>query len=151
MQRAGQRDVVDVVARGLGQGTVLAPTSNAAEDEARVAGEALVRTEAEPLHDAGTKPLDQRVGLLDEAEQGCDAVGVLEVDRHRAPAAVEHVASGIPSGGSRAIDTHDVGAHVGQHHGGERARSDARHLDHADPFERSHDRRRYQASNAALA
>ena len=79
-ERAGERDVVDVVARGLCQRTVLAPTGHAAEDEARVAGQALVGPETEALHDAGPEPLDQRVGLLDEAEHGGDAVGVLEVD-----------------------------------------------------------------------
>ena len=88
-ERAGERDVVDVVAGGLRHRTVLAPAGHAAVDELRVAGEARVGAEAEPLGDAGPEALDQRVGLLDEREHRLDAVGLLQVDADRAPAAVQ--------------------------------------------------------------
>ena len=88
-ERAGERDVVDVVARGLRHRAVLAPAGHAAVDELRVAGEAHVGAEAEPLGDAGPEALDERVGLLDEPQHRLDAVGLLEVDADRAPAAVE--------------------------------------------------------------
>ena len=64
-----------------------------------------------------------------------DAVGLLEVDGDVAPAAVQHVAvrrgRGRPAHGVGALDADDVGAHVGQHHGGERPRPDAGDLDDA--------------------
>ena len=138
VQRAGERDVVDVVPRGLRQRPVLAPARHAPEDETGVAREALVGTQAETLHHAGPEALDERVGLLDEPEHGGDPVGMLEVDGHRAPAAVQHVARRVTSTRSRAVDPHHVGAHVGEHHGGEGARPDTRHLDHAEATQRSH-------------
>ena len=66
LERAGQRDVVDVVAGGVGVRAVLAPAGHAAVDEPRVAGEADVGAEAEALGHAGPEALDERVGLLDE-------------------------------------------------------------------------------------
>ena len=74
-ERATERDVVDVVTRGLRVRTVLAPAGHAPVDELRVPGEAGVRSDAEPLGDARPEPLDERVGLLDEREHGLDAVG----------------------------------------------------------------------------
>ena len=138
VQRAGQRDVVDVVARGLRQRPVLAPARHAPEDESGVAGEALVGPEAQAFHDPRPEPFDERVGLLDESKHSGDAVGVLEVDGNRATPTVQHVARRVARTGSGTVDAHHVGTHVGQHHGGERARPDARHLDHPKVLQRSH-------------
>ncbi len=52
--------------------------------EPRVAGEAVVGPQPEPLGHAGPVPLDQRVGLLDDAQHRLHPVGVLEVDADRA-------------------------------------------------------------------
>ena len=68
-QDAGQGDVVDVVAGGVGQGPVLAPARHARVDEARVALEADVGAETQPLHYARAEALDQHVGLLDQTKQ----------------------------------------------------------------------------------
>ena len=46
----------------------LAPAGHAAVDEARVAGEADVGSDAEAFGDAGPVPLDQDVGALDELQ-----------------------------------------------------------------------------------
>src|SRR5581483_12326644 len=89
-ERARERDVVDVVTRRVGHGTVLAPPGHAPVDEPGVAREAHVGAETETLHHTGPEALGQRVGLPDETEQGLDAVGVLEVDADGAPAAVHH-------------------------------------------------------------
>ena len=86
-ERAGERDVVDVVAGRVRERTVLAPSGHAPVDEARVAREARVGPEPEPLGHARAEPLDERVGLLDQAQHGLDAVGVLQVDGDVAPAA----------------------------------------------------------------
>ena len=51
-----ERDVVDVVAGRLRQRPVLAPAGHPAVDEPRVAGEAPVGAEAEPLGHPGRKP-----------------------------------------------------------------------------------------------
>ncbi len=76
---------------GLRHRAVLAPAGHAPVHELRVAGETHVGAEAEPLGDAGPEALDERVGPLDEPQHGLDAVGVLEVDADRAPAAVERL------------------------------------------------------------
>ena len=67
-ERAGERDVVDVVAGRVRERPVLAPAGHAAVHEPRVAGEARVGADAEPLGHAGPEALDQRVGLLDQAQ-----------------------------------------------------------------------------------
>ena len=138
-----ERDVVDVVARGLRHRAVLAPAGHAAVDELRVPGEAVVGTEPEPLGDAGAVALDQRVGLLDEPQHRLDAVGVLQVDADRAPAPVQRLEvrlverRGVDLLG--AVDPDDVGAHVGEQHPRERPRADPGQLDDLDALQRSHD------------
>ena len=58
-ERAGERDVVDVVAGGLRHRTVLAPAGHAAVDELRVAGETHVGAETEPLGHARAVALER--------------------------------------------------------------------------------------------
>ena len=119
---------------------VLAPTGHAAVHEARVAGEADVGADAEPLRHAGPESLGQRIGALDEPQHRLDAVGVLQVDRHGAAAAVHHRhRSGIATArhGLRAVDVQHVGTHVRQQHRGERTRADPGELDHLHTRQRS--------------
>ena len=87
VQRAAQRDVVGVVARGAGERAVLAPPGHAAIDQLRVAFETSLRPDAEPLGDTGAKSFDQGVRALDHPEHHPGAVGMAEVDRGRAPVA----------------------------------------------------------------
>ena len=145
LQRAGQRDVVDVVAGGPGQRPFLAPAGDAAEDEAGIAREANLRAEAEALHHAGAEALDQRVGAGDEFERRGDRLRLLQVEGDRAAAAIEKGAAlerleRVALAGRRAVDAHDVGPHVGEQHAGERRRPDAGHFDDLDARQRTHER-----------
>jgi hypothetical protein len=120
-------------------GTLLAPTRHAAEYELRVASEAVVRADAEPLHHAGPEALDERVGLLDQFQQRLDAIGVLQIDADRASSPSQQVATRgrvvrrAVANRLRAVDSDHLGPHVGEQHGGERSRADARDLDDAIP------------------
>ena len=62
VERAGERDIVDVVPGGLGERPVLPPAGHPPVDEPRIVLEQQVRPEPEPLHHAGPEPLDQPVG-----------------------------------------------------------------------------------------
>src|SRR5207302_1167611 len=67
VQRAGDADVVEVVADARRERTGLAPAGDPAVDQARVAGEALLRAEAHPLGDARPEPLDEHVRLVHQS------------------------------------------------------------------------------------
>lgn len=130
VQCARERDVVDVVPRGLGQRAVLAPAGHPAVDQAGVALQAGVRAEPEPLHDAGPEALDEHVGAVGESQHRVACGGVLEVGGHRGPAAAQqHLGIG---GGELPgpVDADDVGAEVGQQHAGEGRRRQAGELQH---------------------
>ena len=134
----------------MGVRAVLAPAGHPPEHELRVAGEALVGADAEALHHARAEALDQRVGLLDEVEQRRDAVGVLEVDGDAAPAAQRArrwrgVVGRRAAHGLGPVDADDVGAHVGEQHGRERAGADAGDLD--DPVAVEWSRHRSSSSS----
>ena len=133
MQRAGQRDVVDVVAGRLGERAFLAPAGHAAVDELRIAREADVGTEAQTFRDAGAERLGHAVGLFDQAQHHLDAFLLLQVDRHRATAAIVdgefRVGETIHDVRLRTVDADDVGAHVAQHHRAHRRRADTGQLD----------------------
>src|SRR6266496_5975396 len=58
-ERAGECEVVDVVARRVGERPCLAPARHAPVDELGIARETDVGTEAVALHDAWAEPLDQ--------------------------------------------------------------------------------------------
>ena len=141
-QRAGDCDVVDVVACGLCHRTLLTPSRHAAVDQSRVAGKTHVGSQAESLGHARPIALDERVSLLDERQDEFDAVGVLEVDADGAPAAVQRLEVGLVERRRidllTAVDPNDVGAHVGEQHPRERSRADSRELDDLDALQRSH-------------
>ena len=142
VQGAGQGDVVEVVAGGGGVGSVLAPAGHAAVDEARVAGQAVVGADAEPLGHAGPEPLQQCVGAVNQGKDRLDALGRLEVDADRAAPSVEQVERRtlrVAAAHRRGpVHPDHVGAHVGQHHCAERPRPDPRDLDNPYPRQRSH-------------
>jgi hypothetical protein len=135
-------DVVDVVPRGLGVRAILAPAGHPAVDDPRVAGEAVLRAEAEPLGDPGPEPLHDDVGLFHQPEHGLDPIRVLEVDADGAPVAGEHVLRRVgrvaAAHGRRPLDADDVGAHVAEEHGAERAGPDPGELDDLHPVQRPH-------------
>ena len=143
VQHAGERDVVDVVAGALGERAVLAPAGHAAVDEARIAREHDVGPEAEALHHAGTEAFDQRVGASRRGASAASApCAVFRSSVDRAAAAQHDVEAALAAeaeariGG--AVDEQHVGAHVGEHHPGERARADRFELEDAQAGERSH-------------
>ena len=127
---AGHRDVVQVVARGLGQRPVLTPAGHPAVDQPRVDGLALLGADAQPLGDARPHPLDEQVGAPDQLEHGRRRLGLLEVEgdtgaasveEHRGPAR-EHLPAGP-------LHADHVGSEVGQDHARVRPGTDARDLD----------------------
>ena len=142
VQDAGQRDVVQVVARRGRERTRLPPSGQPAEDQARVAGEAHLGPETETLHHARAKPLDQPVRLLDEAQHHLGRAGRLEVERDGALAAAREVELRIRVAERQhralAIDDGHFRTEIRQHHAADRAGADARHLDDAHAGERPH-------------
>ena len=129
--------------RRLRERPLLAPSRHAAVDQARVPGEALRRTDAEPLRDARSVALDQDICLFDHAQQALAPVGVLQVDRHRASTPGIHdeacrLLDRVDD--RRPLDAHDLGAHVGQERPCERGRPERRQLQNFDARQRSHSR-----------
>ncbi|MGY3405910.1 hypothetical protein ACVWZV_002023 [Bradyrhizobium sp. GM5.1] len=123
------------MAGGIGERALLAPAGHAAVDQLWIAREHHVRPETEPLHHAGTETLDQRVGIRKQIEYLRDRRLVLEVELdHLAAAACDrlHV---LP--GADPIERDDFGAHVGQHHAGKRARSNAGEFNDAEARQRA--------------
>ena len=68
VEGAGDRGVVDVVSGHRGPRTGLPPSGHPAVDQTRVAGKARVGAQPQPLGHAGTHPLDEDVGLLDQPQ-----------------------------------------------------------------------------------
>jgi hypothetical protein len=141
MEDSGQGDVVDVMPGGVSQGPIL-PPAGAPEHEPRLAGEANVGTEAQPLHHTWAKALDEGVGALDEAENGLHALRALEVDPHARASAVEYLPNHrdvvVVETRRGTFDPQHVRPHVGQHHGGKRPRTSAGDLNDLQAFERTH-------------
>ena len=122
-ERARERDVVDVVPRLTGQRAVLSPTGHPSVHELRVPREAGPRTEAEPLRDAGPEALDERLRQIDQPKREVPAFRGLEIDRHRAPAAVQDGRERLRPGKGRTVDAHDLGSEIGEDHPAEAARA----------------------------
>ena len=140
VQRAGDRDVADVVAGHRREWTVLAPAGHPPVHQRGVDRVAVGRAEPEPLGDAGPEALQQRVRPGDQVEHDLPAVGVLEVDGDR-PAAAQHDV-GVRAGRVRAhvagaLDPDHVRADVGEHHRGERAGTDPGQLHHPHACQRT--------------
>jgi len=142
-EHAGERDVVDVVAGSGAERSALTPAGHAAVDESRVARQHGLGPQAEALHDAGAKALDERIRARDELERGLRARGRLEIERHRAPAAHHDVVPALALeaqiGGRRTIDEQHVRAHVRKQHSGERSGPDRLEFKHANAAEGSHE------------
>ena len=136
VQRAGQRDVADVVPGDRREWTVLAPAGHPAVHQRRVDRVAVGRPEPEPLGDARPEPLQQHVGRGHQVEHDLPAVRVLEVDPDGPPAAQQDVrvrAGLVVAHVGGALDPDHVGTGVGEHHRRERAGPDPGQLDHPHP------------------
>ena len=121
-------------------GPVWPNAGQAHDDEPRVDGVERLGREVEPLEDAGPEALDERVGGLDQAEQGLAPLRVLEIERDRALVAADreppgraradelaHRARGVAVAG--ALDLDHLGAEIRQVLADARARDDVRELD----------------------
>ena len=93
--------------------------------------------ESQPLRDAGTEALDQRVGAVDEPEHEAGALRRLEVDSERPSTAEECGNERLAARIGRAVDAHDLRAEVGEHHPAERHGADPSELHHPEPRQRS--------------
>ena len=93
--------------------------------------------EADPefFHDPGTKSFLQDIRALDELETGFHRFGLLQVQRDRTAAAARNLELGT-STRTLTIDTDNVGSHIVQKHGAERARPDACEFNNLDAGKR---------------
>ncbi|MNL21458.1 hypothetical protein D3C87_1427490 [compost metagenome] len=114
--------------RGLGQGAVLPPTSQATVDKTRILRQALFRPEPQTLHDTGTVALDQGIGLAQQIQSQGDPFRLLEVDDYPMLPALEDFEIDVPTqllceGDAPLTGNHcNFGAHVGQDHPRQRPR-----------------------------
>ena len=136
IQRAGDGDVVQVVPGHLRQRALLPPAGHAAIDQPRVARQARVGTEAQALHHPRAKAFDQRIGLIDQFEHHLHRGRVLQIHTDGLAVAQPQVEAHRPRRAQArrlpAIHPDDVGAQVGQEHGGQRTRADAGDLHDLD-------------------
>jgi hypothetical protein len=125
LQETGGR-VHDIgVCAAVGQRSPGAEASDRRVDETRVVSSQLSGPQPEPLHHAGTKVLDEYIGLRGEAAADVYAFGFRQIDGDAALAAVllaeersETVAFLSPPArtvAGRRLDLDDVGAEVGEH------------------------------------
>jgi len=70
-----------------------------------------------------------------EPERQIHAFRGLEIDRHRAPAAVQDGRERLRPGKGRTVDAHDLGSEVGEDHPAERHGPDSPELHHVKPHE----------------
>ena len=104
------------MACSLGVGAGLTPPGHASVDEFGVAGQALVRAEAEAFGHTGAKAFEQRIGSVDKTHDRLDAIRTLQIDSDGQSAAVGNVLRRIggvaPANGLRTLNPYDGGAHV---------------------------------------
>ena len=137
VQRTGQRQIIEVVARRARERAGLPPAGQPRIDEAGITREQGFRPEPQPFHHAGAKALQQHIGAFGEREHRFDSAGLLEVERGRAPAPVQQVGARMDAvGWPHPVDAQHIRAHVGQQHGAMRPRPDARNLQHPEPGKR---------------
>jgi len=144
-ERPREGDVVEIVAGALRQRPVLPPAGHAAINESGLAGQAGLRPEPEPFHDARPHAFDQRIATFDHAQHQFGSARRLEVDADRLFAAIEDrlPAQAQGSGLSGSLDEDHLGAHIGEQHARERTGADAGDFENADAGQRAALRRRH--------
>jgi len=85
------------VAGAVSERAGLAPAGHPPVDEPRVARANHVGSDPQPLHDAGTKALDQYVRPVGQLEQGGAAGLPAKVENDRGPTPTENVEGGWQS------------------------------------------------------
>ena len=139
--------VVDAL---LGVGSAVAGAADRDVDQARIERAHGRLAEAQPVHHLRPEILHQHVGAGDQLAQDLDALGLLEVDRQRALAAVgryeqggelagriDRLAAAARDVAARRLDLDHVGALVGQEHRGKRPRHHAGEVDDPHPRQRT--------------
>ena len=116
-------------------GQVAAVGGDGAQDQAGVAGSEGVPVEAEAGGDARGEAVDHDVGAVDERVQSFPVGGVVDVEGDAALAPVPDPRAAERPGGVSAgrLDLHDVGAVVGQQHGGHRSGDAGGQIDDPGP------------------
>src|SRR5450759_3293825 len=145
VQPEGARDghVVEVVAGARRERAVLPVTGDRAHDQLWVARMKGFPPEAQPSHDAGAVAFNEHVGVLRKAQQEVAARRRLEVQGDTALVAVDCVeedALAVNEGWrpaqvvapARLLDLDDVGTHVAQEPGAERAWQQAGQVKYAN-------------------
>src|SRR5215472_8568660 len=126
------------------QRPLLAPAGDPAIDEARIAHEAVLGAEAEPLHDPRTEALDQGVGTLNEPQGQCRSSLALQIERHGRAAAQQQIVAQLTLEPEiawfRPVDAQHARAEIGEQHSAHRSRPDAGEFNNFDAGERSHRR-----------
>ena len=142
VQRAGQCDVVQVVARRMRQRALLAEAGHTAIHKTGVMFVAGRGAKAQPFGHTRAKSLDQHIGAGHQLHQGSNPAGRLKVQCDRTAAACVHVKARrqrqAQAAGLGAVDAHDIGAQVGQQHAAHRRRADTGEFDHLQSVQRSH-------------
>ncbi len=139
-EHARERDVIEIVAGAMRVRPGLAVAADRAHDDLRVLRRQRRVAEAELVHHAGTKALDDDVGALDHRQQRVALRRHLEIERERALAAVDReVACGHAAlarrkraqviADARILDLDDVRAHVGEDHRQVRTGKQAREVE----------------------
>ena len=108
-----------------------------AMDQTGIASPQLFAGQPEPRHRAGSKALQQHVGVVDQCQEARTFGVVAQVQHHAAAAAQPHVVAGGVSEGIAAgrLDLDDVGAVVGEQHAGDRPGDTPREVEDSDAVE----------------
>jgi hypothetical protein len=140
MKDAGQADVVDVVADLMRQRPGLAPAGDAAIDQAGVARGQIVRSQAQPLHDAGPKAFDHRIGRRGQRQHTLAVFWRLQIDGNGRPSAMQHGAADILEHAAAvgAGQAQHLGPQIGQHHAREGHRTQAVEFQNTDAAKGRH-------------
>ncbi len=132
---AGQRYVVDVVAGGLGERPVLAPSGHPAIDEARISAQHHIGAQAQALHHAGPETLDDHIRLLRRVEAQVPAVLGADIHGQLRPAPIDDRVG--PAVAALPLNAQDVGAQVRQQHRAVRPWANAGEFDDPQPDQRT--------------
>ena len=104
----------------LRPGPILTPAGHAGEDQRGIGSEARIRTDAQPLHDAGTERVDQHVVPLHEPEHHRRTVWMAEVQGNRLLAPIHRSGGNLIRSPRRrllhAVDLDYRRPHVGEQH-----------------------------------
>ncbi|CDZ87227.1 hypothetical protein RHRU231_230055 [Rhodococcus ruber] len=125
VQGARDRNVTHIVARGMREGSVLAPSGHPTVNELRVARPAFCWTDTETFGDTRPVPFDEKVRSLDHCQQGCHGLRSLEVKRYGPLTPIQHVLGRLarkhaePAG---PLDSDNFRSHICQRHTRERSR-----------------------------